>query len=154
MRALVMTDWQEALWRAYPGIEVERVPWTMPQKIPGLLQDVWTGEDTVFLGGCTDIPPEREWDFALRQLESGKELLVPCQGHKWGRIRYHVGLLIMKGSNAVFSMLERWAAFGSTTNLESGIRLCMLLEAATGVPGSSSPTRMRVGVWISGSRSR
>jgi hypothetical protein len=50
------------------------------------------------------------------------------------------------------SIFERWRAEGKITNFELDIRSWMASEAETGVPGSSSPTMMRVGILILDSR--
>ena len=55
---------------------------------------------------------------------------------------------------SAFSMFAKCFAAGRITNFDPGIFSWMAWEAETGVPGSSSPTRMDEGVFIAGRRSK
>jgi len=59
-------------------------------------------------------------------------IIVPMDGHANQCFPRNSIRASLKAS--VCSMFERCAADGNTTSLESGMRLCMAREAATGVP--------------------
>ena len=110
MNVLAMTDWQEAALAKIPGVVAQRIDWVMPQGYGESLLLNGNAKQVALLGAWMPVPSLAQWAFVRQQLESGKELLAPYQGHKTGSIRYNVGMLFAQNTPAVSKLLDSWAA--------------------------------------------